>query len=1134
MQKYTLVNAALHKGSEPLIKIIVIMKLVVMLVLISTFGVSASSYSQTLTMYKKSIDLPGFFKLVNEQTGYAFIFNKAILSNSAPIDLNVKNTPMEMVLKDVLEKSGLKYEIKYKTIIITPNGKNLPLNNTSSGTEKKHTSGETAGFSNQKITCYVTDERGLVLPGATITVIGKSKTKLTTDANGILAFSVSSTDESLQVSYIGFKTKTIKLENGKSRYYIILESENSSLNNVVVTGIFNKPKESYTGAVTVITKEQIKMFGNRNLLKTIGNIDPSFDIQERNNFGSDPNVKPQVEIRGSTTIADITQLGSTGIRADANVPLFILDGFEISLTRVMDMNQSDVESVVILKDASATSIYGSRGSNGVVVITSVKPVPGKLRVTYSAGINMEFPDLSSYNLMNSREKLDLEVKAGLYTSTNIPRQIQLTDLYNQNLKAVLEGVNTNWAKMPTQTGVGQYHKLDLSGGDDQFRYVLNGSYNQLSGAMKGTDRNNFNGSMTIIYTINKLRFSNNLGIGLNNSSSGNFGQYSEWVLLNPYFSPYDKDGKPIKTYTGFRAEYPIPSPFYNSTLTDFNKAHYTNIRNTTDMTWDISNSLHWSNALGFTKQEGGSDAFTSPSNTSFLVFTDATSKGSYYQSINSEQNYQVSSTLSFNKTLGKSSVFFGLNAQIFESQRDQTSVGVKGFINDTQTDISDGTSYIDAKPKRTENTVRTLGTTASANYIYEGKYFADASYRLDGASSFGRDSRFGNFWSAGFGWTASNEKFIKNNLSFVNQLRFRYSYGVTGSLNFSPADALTTYKYDPVQLYSYQNGATITGFGNEDLKWQNTRQQNFGVDISLFNNFSLSANSYIRNTDNAITIGTLSYSHGFDSYKENIGKIRNSGMDITASVYLLRNYGTKNINWSISAGTYTNTNVLVKLSDAFKKAMALQSSSVSNNLTPIYQEGQSMDEVYVFISPGVDPATGTVLYKSADGTISTTANEILKVPVGSSQPKLNGRLSSMVRYGSFTANIGFAFRNGGKKLNTTLIGKVENAFPTLNVDRRVADLRWQKPGDVTGFKSLSSDVATLPNTRFVFTENTVTINNINLQYDLPLKWIKKLNMQRLSISATMSDVYYLSNIEQERGTDYPYSLKPSFLLSATF
>lgn len=1112
------------------------MKLVITLIIASVFSVSASTYSQTLTISKKALDLPVFFKIVNEQTGYAFVFNKDLLATVKPIDVQVKNELLESVLTDVLYGTGLKYEIKYKTIIIT---KRSALESDAEPADKSG-AGETKNKFieinfQQKISGKVTDQEGRALPGASIRLLGKSMIKMTTDGDGNFTINTIPADSALQVSYIGYKTRTVPLVKGKTNYNISLKITDAGLKDVIITGVFDKPKESYTGAVTVISKEQLKLFGNRNLLKTIGNIDPSFDIQETNNYGSDPNQTPNIEIRGSSTIGDVTNL-QTNRAATLNQPLYILDGFEVTIERVMDMNQTDVESVVILKDASSTAIYGSRGANGVVVITSVKPVAGKLRLVYTGGLNLEIPDLSSYNQFNSVDKLALEQRAGLYTSTSLLTQNTLTALYNTNLKAAVEGVNTNWAKVPTQTGVGQYHKLDISGGDAQFRYIMNGSYNQIKGSMQGTDRDNFNGSMTIMYLMDKVRFSNNLSIGLNTANLSSIGQFSEYLLMNPYWSPFASDGTANKTFSSFGGASTIYNPYYNSTLTDFYTKKYTTIRNNTQVDWDITKAIKWTNAIGFNKQVGSSDNFSSPSNTTFINTTDINNKGSYSKSNDEQQNYQFSTTLSYNQIFGKHSIFLGLSGQALETTANVTQIKVTGFINDTQTDISNGLTYSGLRPTTTSSTIRTVGSTASMSYIYDSRFFADASYRLDGASSFGSNSRFGNFWSAGLGWTVSNEKFMQEKLPAINQLRLRYSYGVSGSLNFSPADALTTYTYDTSSLYRYLIGTSITGFGNDDLKWQNTYQQNFGLDFALFNNkVVFSANSYIKNTNNAITQGTLAYSHGFSTYTQNVGKVRNTGTDMMATVNILRNSGEHNLNWSVSLASYHNKNILVKLSDAIKKANAINAGlSTSFGTSRQYVEGESMDEIYVYDSPGVDAATGQVLYRDAAGNITTNTANLTKIAVGSAQPKINGRLSTMLRYGSFIANIGFAGRFGGKKLNSTLLGKVENSYVRSNLDVRAGGLRWQNPGDITAFKDIRSETSTQPNTRFVFTENTVTLNNVNLQYELPLRWIKRLNMQRFAVSASMSDVFYWSNIEQERGTAYPYSLKPSFSLSATF
>lgn len=1094
------------------------MKLTVFIILGAFLQVSATVNAQRISLSEKNTSTTLILTKIQQQSGYD-IFYKNNLVKDVKINIQLNNATLETALKVVLDHQNLDFSIEDKLITIKEASKvKLPVN--------------IRGIDPVKIKGSIVDEDGNALPRATIQVVGKNVLTLHADPDGIFTIGIIAGDTALRVSYIGFQTKVVTLEPGRTTYKIKLSSVNAKLNDVVVTGIFDKPKESFTGAVTVITKEQIKMFGNRNLLKTIGNIDPSFNIAETNKYGSDPNILPNISVRGTSTIpANLTNVqGTTSATSAYNLPLFILDGFEISLTRVMDMNQYDVESVVILKDASSTAAYGSRGANGVIVITSIKPVAGKLRVSYSAAINMEIPDFSSYNLLNATQKLAVEKQAGLYSNSNISLQDGLNTLYNQNLKSTMEGVNTNWLKVPTQTGISQTHQLGLSGGDAEFRYTVNGSYNQVTGAMKGSKRDNFNGGITMMYLLKKVRFTNNLSIGFNNSANSAWGDFSSYTVLNPYWNPYDANGLPVKQFATFGSQFQL-NPAYDGSLPGFDKSKYTVVRNTTSVDWDIIKGLKWNNSFGYNRQIGSTDTYKSRSNSIFLNLA-ATNVGSYALSNSYLQGYQARSNLSYGTVIDKSTIYGGVNVQATEDKQNSSSILATGFSNDTQTDLSQAINV--NRPTTSESTTRTVGASATVSYIYDSRFFADGNYNLTGGSSFGSNSRFGKFWSAGLGWTVSNERFMKDYLPQINLLRVRYNYGVTGNQNFSPYQSLSTYTYDRTSLYRGLTGANLTGFGNKDLQWQTTYQQNAGIDLGLFDNkLSISANYYFKKTTNAITSVYLSYSHGFDSYTENLGQINNYGSDITATAYVIKNPDRK-FYWSVTGAVSHNRNLLVKLSDAVKKAAAVARATNSTTSTILqYVEGQSSDEIYVLPSPGVDAATGKVLYIAADGSL-TTDSSVPRVAVGDGTPKINARLSSMVRIGQFTANIGFGGRFGGKKVNYTLLNKVENAYIRVNVDQRVLDLRWTKPGDITGFKSLTDQTATFPNTRFVFTENTILLNNINLNYSLPSRWVKRMKIEQLNIGATMSDIGYWSNIEQERGTSYPYTLKPSFTISATF
>lgn len=1078
---------------------------------------SASTYSQVVSISGKDVTAPQLFETINKQTGYAFVLDNALLKKIPPLALSEVSVPLETILDKALKRNGFDYIIKHKTIIVSV--ASTAFKNTY--TQKRRISGQ------------VVDEKGKPLLNATIKITGSRISILTTDKIGTFNFEHHAGDRQMQVSYIGYHDEIIHIKPTVDNYIVKLSPKTTEIEDVIVTGIFDRPKESFTGSAVKFTKEDLKMAGNRNLLKTLGNLDPSFDIREIENFGSDPNKLPQIEIRGTTTISTVNAL-QNGVknRTDMNLPLFILDGFEVSLERVMDMNQVDVESVTILKDASAKAIYGSRAANGVVVITSIVPASGTLRINYAAGLNLEIADLSSYNLLNAKEKLDLEMRAGYYTdNTNLTNHFNLQQEYYKNLRAVASGIDTDWKNIPVRDGIGQYHKLDITGGDQKFRYILNGSYNQIKGGLKGSDRDNFNGGVTFHYNSGKFRVANNISVGFNNASNSPYGRYIDYVTMNPYWSPVDEQGKLNETFGTQQRRNPLLAPY----STDFSTTAYHNIRNATNIDWEIATGLRLAGNIGFTYQSGESDNYESPNSTNQFFKTVVEDKGWYTKGYNKRQSYQLGSTLSYGKVFGLHTVFAGVNAQLLETKTYNSTIIASGFLNENMNDIAQAIRYAQARPNSRETTARTIGLTTTGNYNYDNRYYADLTFRRDGASSFGSQSRWAPFWSMGLGWTVSNEQFVKKYIPQINTMRMRYSYGVTGSMNFQPYDAMTIYEYKLEDLYRNIIPATVQAFGNPNLKWQNTKENNVGLDLALFSNrFNLTANYYWKTTVNLVSEANLRYSNGYSVYKENIGTIQNKGWDMNGSYIFWRDTG-KDINWALTAGFYKNKNTLVKLSQAIKDANAsVEKQHLSYGIIPEYREGQSIDEIFVLNSPGVDVLTGEVLYRNSKGEINTGATGMDKMAVGTSVPKIHARFGTNVRWKGLNVSVGFAARLGGKKLNNTLLSRVENAFIYNNMDRRILDNRWMEPGDISAYKNILSKNATLANNRFVFTENTVTLNNINIFYDMPNTISSKMRLRRLTVGVTMSDVFYWSNIQLERGLDYPYSIKPMFTLQATF
>ena len=291
---------------------------------------------------------------------------------------------------------------------------------------------------------------------------------------------------------------------GEEVLKIVLEEETAEMEEVVVTGIFERKKESFTGSATTYSSRELKKVGNQNIIQSLKSLDPAFAILENNEAGSDPNHLPDLEIRGKSSIVGLKEQ----YNVDPNQPLFILDGFETSLQTIMDLDMDRVASITILKDAASTAIYGSKAANGVVVVETVKPEQGKLRVTYSGNFNIQMPDLSSYKLMNSEEKLRFEVLSGYYKSTGASNYMQLQELYNKRLADVRTGVNTYWLGEPVRIGLNHRHSLYAEGGDENMRYGIGVSYNGISGVMKESQRDIFSGNLDLIYRKNRLLFSN--------------------------------------------------------------------------------------------------------------------------------------------------------------------------------------------------------------------------------------------------------------------------------------------------------------------------------------------------------------------------------------------------------------------------------------------------------------------------------------------------------------------------------------------------------------------------------------------------------------------------------------------------
>ena len=440
----------------------------------------------------------------------------------------------------------------------------------------------------------------------------------------------------------------------------------------------------------------------------------------------------------------------------------------------------------------------------------------------------------------------------------------------------------------------------------------------------------------------------------------------------------------------------------------------------------------------------------------------------------------------------------------------------------------------DGKPSGSESVKRRLGVTGNVNYIYDKRYFADISYRVDGASDFGSDKRFAPFYSFGLGWNINQEKFMEG-IAWLDRLKLRASYAVTGAVNFSAYQALASYEYFTGDRYRYWFGSELMGLANEDLTWQQTDKWNVGLELAFLNNrLRVTADYYRNTTDNLLSEMYLPLANGFSSYTANIGEVRNTGVELSASGFLIRNT-EKNIIWSLSASMIHEKNEIVKISDALKAENEELEAAGGSNPNFLYREGESLRTLYVVPSLGIDPSTGKELYVNRFGELTYVWDARDKQACGVQDPKFRGNINTMFTWKDLSVNLSFAYRFGGYAYNSTLIDRVENADVKYNVDRRVYKDRWREPGDHTFFKDVKDKTATQMTSRFVQKENTLECQSVQVKYDFTQNWTKQyLGMQHFSVEFNMDNLFRISTIKQERGIAYPFSRRFSFSLSAIF
>lgn len=1090
--------------------------------LYSSIWAQSGGGDKRVTLSVKGISIENLFKEIYKQTGLNFIYNVKDVRFLKKVDVDVKEQPVSVLLHKVLKPLNVSYEITDSSIIIKMKGR--------------------------RVHGKVIDKKtGETLIGASVRD-KKSGNGVATDINGNFEIDVNE-GAVISVSYMGYlplEGEVTPKSDGLMNF--ALTPDEHQLDEVIVTGIVNRRASSFTGAISSFDTKDLAKVGSQNVIKSLNVLEPSLFQVTNLAIGSDPNALPTLELNGTSSFNDVTNKYS----GNPNQPLFILNGFESTLQTVLDLDMNLVKSVTVLKDASAKAIYGSKASNGVIIVETKRPEAGKLQIYYSGSVSLEVPDLTSYNLTSSAEKLQAEVLSKrVYDQAYQPdADVEENTIYHELYKEMMRGVDTYWLSAPLRTGIGQKHTLSIDGGNDSYIYGLNLSYNKVTGAMKNSDRSTLQGSMTLEYRIKNLVIRDNLSVVYNDQQNP-YHSFSDYAGLNPYWRKTDKDGNIVKEFLNTRDG--VYNPLWDDQWKAYDKTNYTEITNNFDMDYTILPALRLVGRFNFTKNMTQSDNFKSPFLTEFNS-ADEDEKGSYTKGNSNYFTMGGDLNLTYSHVVKEKHIFFyNIGTSFQTSENNDYSFTAYGFPNETDFLYFARGYKTDDKPSTSESKERELSFLGIFNYSFMDRYLLDASLRTTGSSQFGRDKRWGNFWSVGLGWNLHNEPFIKDHEigKVINLLKLRGSIGYSGSQNFNAYQAIPTYQYYSDYYYNGANGAYLQAFPNTKLQWQEKFDKNLGLDMTLWEKLNLTFNYYIATTKNSISQLTVAPSIGFTSYAENIGDIENKGFDLNLN-YLVFNIPSTRSYLSLNFTIASNTNKIKKISDALKKYNETMdadkegnasinedaSADTRNKLTrPVarYVEGRSMTAIWGVQSAGIDPLTGKEVFIRPNGERTLVWNTNDQVVIGDSRPKAHGTFGFSFEWKGFSLNTVCSYQVGGDYYNTTLVDKVENADIFKNVDRRYLYDRWKVAGDVAYFKNIADLDYTKPTSRFIMKNNQLVISSINVGYDFRyFPFVKKMGFTSLRLTAYMNNVATLSTVKQERGIDYPFARNMNFALSFNF
>ena len=1095
---------------------------------------SASAQEFLLNLDFANVPLSKVLDEVGRQASLSVVYNTKDVNPDRVVSIKASREKLSTVMARLLKNSNASYSVKDKYLVLYTK-ENVAAPKAVQQVGKRQIKG------------MVTDETGEPLIGVSVLVQGTTMGTIT-DIDGMYSLEVPDNKASLEFTYIGYQ-KVILPVSSSSSFNVVMKEDAQQLSEVVVTAMGIERKEkSLTYATQKVSGDELMKVQDANFVNSLqgkvsgititpsaGGAGGASKIVLRGNKSVLGNNSPLIVVDGIPLTNDINgqkdvQSGGSGLTysssSEGSDPLSMI-------------NPDDIESMNVLKGANAAALYGSKAANGVIVIETKRLTGNQQRITYNGSISLEMPDLTSYDLCNAFEKLEAERLDGVYTSSSANTQIQLDQLYNGRRKLALEGLDTYWLSKPLHTGIGHKHNLNIELGDSQnLRAILDLTYNQITGVMKGSDRRNISGDINLSYRHNKLLLKNILSIISNKSNESPYGEFSEYSRMNPYWQATDENGNIVQWVEQIGStSTKVANPMYNSIIGTSFTSSYLQFTNNFYAEWQVDKNWKATARIGVSEKRNDMDDFYPASHSIFANVNDILKRGKYIMENGKSSSISGDLNINYNNQFGKHTIFGNAGAFISGEKSSAYRHTAEGFPNNQKADISFAKQYAENSTPTGYSTInREASFLLAASYDYDNRYLADATVRESASSLYGSDNRWANSWSFGIGWNLHNEAILKG-VGWIKQLKLRASIGLTGNQNFDTNAAIATYNYYTGVVYGGLagkfTGAYLASMPNSKLKWEQKKDHNIGIDMRVAG-LSLSVDYYSADTKNMLTDVTIPTSTGFAIVKDNLGLVRNSGVEAKANYTIWQGKeGFVNVY-----GTFAyNRNKIIRLSEsmrAYNEKMMKQAED-NNTSAPVlmYQDGLSMKTIWAVPSAGIDPQTGQEIYIKKDGTYTYTYSANDMVAAGNSDPKYRGTGGFTAEYKGIGLSATISYLAGCQMYNSTLVSRVENANIAYNVDRRLLIGRWTTPGQVTPYKKFNSETTTRATTRFVQDRRELSLSSISAYYEFPSSIYRKLSMQRLRLSFYLNDIATFSSIKIERGLNYPFARNMSFSLTAT-